>query len=182
MAPTRTLRATPFNLIEVTMALIIVGVGLISIMALFPIGANATRDTIGDHYSAQTAEEMLGYIVSQVQSGAINLSGSAIPTDLPDISDVDSSDTWNEIEDGFYQLNGSTSVFRIQRKTDSIVDFDAVARIWQSAADSYYYDTSTSTFVASGSDSQINMELSWPIQVSAYPRRTKAFFSTGVSQ
>ena len=49
----------PFNLIELMLALGVIVVGLVSVMALFPIGANANRDAMAENYSAQAAEQML---------------------------------------------------------------------------------------------------------------------------
>lgn len=49
----------PFNLIELMLALGVIVVGLVSVMALFPVGANANRDAMAENYSAQAAEQML---------------------------------------------------------------------------------------------------------------------------
>lgn len=49
----------PFNLIELMLALGVIVVGLVSVMALFPVGANANRDAMAENYSSQSAEQIL---------------------------------------------------------------------------------------------------------------------------
>jgi len=58
----------PFNLIELMLALGVIVVGLVSVMALFPIGASANRDAMAENYSAQAAEQMLSTIAFHMRS------------------------------------------------------------------------------------------------------------------
>ena len=51
-----------YNLVEVILALGVVAIGVVSIMALFPIGANASRDASMETYAANTADEMLQFV------------------------------------------------------------------------------------------------------------------------
>ncbi|MBO4619419.1 MAG: hypothetical protein J5654_04850 [Victivallales bacterium] len=53
------LRKFQFTLVEVLIAMGICVVGVVSIMGLFPIGANATRDANMAFYADQAAEQML---------------------------------------------------------------------------------------------------------------------------
>lgn len=53
-------------MIEIVLALGLVAVGLVSIMALFPVGMNATRDGMAEEYAATAADQVLhhfGYLV-----------------------------------------------------------------------------------------------------------------------
>ena len=51
-----------YNLVEVILALGVVAIGVVSIMALFPIGANASRDASMETYAANVSDEMLQFI------------------------------------------------------------------------------------------------------------------------
>ena len=48
-----------FNMVEMALALGVVAVGLISILALFPIGLSASRDAMATSYSSDVAEQMI---------------------------------------------------------------------------------------------------------------------------
>ena len=52
----------PFNMVEILLALGVVAIGICSVMVLFPVGANASRDSIMEEYAASTAEQMLNMI------------------------------------------------------------------------------------------------------------------------
>ena len=51
-------RFRQYNLVEVILALGVVAIGVVSIMALFPIGASASRDAAMETYSSNAADEM----------------------------------------------------------------------------------------------------------------------------
>jgi len=50
-----------FSLIELMLALGVVAIGVCSIMVLFPIGANASRDASMETFAAQAADQLLNY-------------------------------------------------------------------------------------------------------------------------
>ncbi len=52
----------PFNMVEILLALGVVAIGICSVMVLFPVGANASRDSIMEEYAATSAEQMLNMI------------------------------------------------------------------------------------------------------------------------
>lgn len=51
-----------FNMIEVILALTVVAVGMTSIMGLFPVGLNASRNAIAQNMSADVADQMITYL------------------------------------------------------------------------------------------------------------------------
>lgn len=55
-------RKIGYNLVEVILALGVCAIGVVSIMALFPIGSAAARDASMETYSANVADEMLQFI------------------------------------------------------------------------------------------------------------------------
>ncbi len=66
-----------FNLIELMLALGVIVVGLVSVMALFPIGANANRDAMAENYSSMAAEQVLNLLAQHIRKPPPN---PAIPT------------------------------------------------------------------------------------------------------
>ena len=55
-------REHPFNMVEILLALGVIAIGICSVMVLFPVGANASRDSIMEEYAAASAEQMLNMI------------------------------------------------------------------------------------------------------------------------
>lgn len=55
------LRKFHFTLVEVLIAMGICVVGVVSVMGLFPVGANAARDASMNFYADQAAEQMLNF-------------------------------------------------------------------------------------------------------------------------
>ncbi len=51
-----------FNMVEVALALAVLGIGISSILVLFPVGINANRSAIADNNLADIAEYMMGYL------------------------------------------------------------------------------------------------------------------------
>ena len=48
-----------FNMIEVLLALGVVAIGVVSVLALFPVGLSSTRDAMAETYAATAAEQLL---------------------------------------------------------------------------------------------------------------------------
>ena len=57
-----------FNMVEVTLALAIIAIGISSILVLFPVGANANKAAIANNNLADIAEYMMSYIRAGVTS------------------------------------------------------------------------------------------------------------------
>ena len=68
-----------FTLVEVTMAIGVITVGMMGIMALFPIGFQATKRAIGDNYSSELAEQLLNLV--SMQCKAYDGNGSVVGSD-----------------------------------------------------------------------------------------------------
>lgn len=51
-----------FNMIEVLLALAVIAVGMTSILGLFPVGINASRDAVAENSSADVADQMITYL------------------------------------------------------------------------------------------------------------------------
>lgn len=51
-----------FNMIEVLLALTVIAVGMTSVLGLFPVGLNASREAIAQNCSADVADQMITYL------------------------------------------------------------------------------------------------------------------------
>ena len=78
-----------YNLVEVILALGVVAIGVVSIMALFPIGANASRDASMETYAANVSDEMLQFVKYRLKQ-------------------VDDDDDQSKIDDRWKDLVGDT--------------------------------------------------------------------------
>ena len=74
------LRKFQFTLVEVLIAMGICVVGVVSIMGLFPVGANATRDANMAFYADQAAEQMLYF----TQYAVFNAKEKVIDASFPE--------------------------------------------------------------------------------------------------
>ena len=50
-----------FNLVEVALAMAVVGMGIAGVMALFQLGMQQSRDAVGDNYAADSAEQFITF-------------------------------------------------------------------------------------------------------------------------
>ena len=202
------LNRRPFNLVEITIALMILGIGLIAILGVFPIAANNTREATGSNYSAAAGEEILNYIASRVgdEWAIIDESISSIDPITEDLADVSAAEVqtlsaggWGtaQIDTGigdsgiyFKKDTNDNFTFRIVIETETtggatIRSFDGLARVWKSPTKGFYYDGST--MVVDNVDTnyersaQLNIELSWPATL-PYSARTKTSYVLEVAK
>lgn len=125
-----------FTLIEVTMALVVVAVGMIGVIAIFPVGFQATRQSIGDNYSSEMADQLLNLIKFQ----CLQYDGNGQHTD--GTSDLDSSgendfDGWGEWFDdrvGYFDDPDIASIYNNTPPSAPPVDFDTVNIDWRKPA------------------------------------------------
>ena len=62
----------PFTMVEILLALGVCAIGICSVMVLFPIGANASRDASLETYSANAADQLLHYLKYQITDSQAN--------------------------------------------------------------------------------------------------------------
>lgn len=183
-----------FNLIELMLALGVIVVGLVSVMALFPIGANANRDAMTENYSAMAAEQMLNSLAHYlripppppppVQPSEWEPKRSRIA-----VLSTDASTAVGEIEaqqvyfadntlSPFFAVGASSiymedttdyqSGFRIESiGNNGNKDFEAMMALWQEQIDI------NGSLVPYTFGTVLNIEISWPAQL-PYNRRQKA--------
>jgi hypothetical protein len=184
-----------FNMIEVTLAIAVVGLGMAGIMALFPVGFQSSRDAIGDNYAADTAEQVLSYLASACQTNwttMISSDGTAGTGSIPEgyasgtsVSSLPTStDLWTQVFGNIFKVDLSTlDVFGIKQPATGNPDFTAHIKVWKSQITNmniggvsgisipYYSNISGTTIGAA----RLNVEISWPVE-KPYSAREKRFF------
>lgn len=177
-----------FNMIEVTLAIAVVGLGMTGIMALFPVGFQASRDSIGDNYSADAGEQFLSYLGRTCQTNWTTLihdgtTDGTILSTPPTIGPTDTLvPTTGRISDTNLFLSGyGSNIFCIKQPATGNPDFTAHIKVWKSPITNMniggasgisipYYDAVYNIGAA-----RLNVEISWPVE-KPYTAREKRFF------
>lgn len=151
-------RFRQYNLVEVILALGVVAIGVVSIMALFPIGASATRDAAMETYSSNAADEMFHMLQFMALNDGTTLDDSwnkwikndtKLETSKPDYDDDNTDkDKWERLGDTtkgidsniFKTKSSKKGVFLLISHHDSSADKDATLA---DAGDSESDDTIT---------------------------------------
>ena len=97
-----------YNLVEVILALGVVAIGVVSIMALFPIGANASRDASMETYSANVSDEMLQFVKYR----------------LKEVGETDKQDDIDQRWEDLVGKTGSTGAITETKPTKAKLDVD----------------------------------------------------------
>ena len=152
------MRRSAFTLVEVLLALGVVVIGICSIMVLFPVGANATRDASMETYSANSVEELLDGIKYKLLNGEwdayVGDSGSIVELGETSVAennfsgkkedfDLAKSTDWEEVnintKSGFFKYKDEENVYQLVNYRDVSksldeggVDFRAIARLAKS--------------------------------------------------
>lgn len=187
-----------FSLVEITLALAILGIGIASIMVLFPVGINANTSAVADNNVADIAEYLLGYVQKQVDQDFYN--GKSMSDTDSLIGSLPSSCNQTNIESfdaipgltNLKKASTATDVFRYEQASEvngeTVVDFSAEARMWGGDVGVTYRDwTVAGAPYKAGTISKtdnyerlVYLETSWPGDVpykvgSNYPREKRTF-------
>ena len=161
-----------FNLIEVTMAIAIVGIGMAGVMALFPPAIEANKAANNQNYIGLVSDSFLGYLEGNYLHNfpAIKSWSSSKP---------DTTDSWKNKADsaipgfpGLYQIKKSgggveSNVFAVESADGSV---NAVIAMWQSGA------AAPDSYSTNANDSRrVYFEVSWPAAL-PYANRTKKLY------
>lgn len=177
-------------MIEIVLALGVIAIGLVSIMALFPVGLNASRDAIAQNYAAELAETFLTdrYVNAKQDFSIITSLG------INKTSSLDSSGLETTPWGATTQLNptckltdhSAGGLWKIVQEKDGIPEFSGAIRMWRDSASYVRYDPNDTDndsktpwdeedFPANVA-AQIFVEVSWPLEV-PYDRRNKEIFN-----
>lgn len=179
----------PFNMIEIVLALAVIAVGMVSIMALFPVGLTASRNAVAESYGADSADQFLHWYAAKAKANwgayvggmASSKPGPSEGGWLADQSNIANlqfqpDDTYN----GVYRIT-----FEHGSGGNEVVDFSGIYRIWRDTIQAYRWNDATSSWVVYSVTMDeavaINLEASWPAEI-PYTARTKKIFRLEVFQ
>ena len=189
-------RTSQFTLVEVLIAMAICVIGICSIMVLFPIGANASREASMSVYAANAAKQMLKYtkllIVSDETGDAFNYFTGWTLGDVSTYTDGTkqepngtltekainagsvSADVKEILETHDTKLTSySNNVYKLEFVTDEFEDFSCYISMWPTVVRVDDGDDSSQVI---GRTANLNVEVSWPADLE-YDLRQKATYS-----
>lgn len=169
-----------FNMVEIALAIAIIAIGISSVLALFPIGINATREAMNNDFFPETAEYVTNYFrgaaLNTWKSGittntfSTNPLGTLVAAQLADVKNVDPKGVaFTGQVSGFPDLYSSATagVYKYERTGyNGEVVFTGWIKAWKVApgSDIYGYDISDSTLKTMNSISGISADLNQIMQ------------------
>lgn len=191
-----------FNMVEVTLAIAVVGIGISGIMALFPVAINSTRDAVGDSYASFAADKFIHFFAgsatadSDVPSDPDKFWNMYIKTLLStspaNASAINSAATGSWVATnapGVYRTSTLSQLFKIAQGDPARPDFDGTVNIWISeTATSVYNGSEWKLWPKDGGGIDykdylvgLNLEISWP-NSKLYANREKRYFYLEVAK
>ena len=173
-----------FNLIEVTMAIAIVGIGIAGVMALFPPAIEANKNANFQNFTGTVVNNVAAYLDYQLKENWSFKNSFKPKNDSAAESDSyatkptteTSADGWNEIFTGIYKTSqNKDDLLGIKSYDGSIA---AHVRIWQDnshMSDGYFNQSAVTIDNTNTYRIKLIIELSWPI-AKAYADREKQEF------
>lgn len=175
-----------FNMIEVVLAIGVVAIGVVSIMALFPVGVSASRDSMAQTYAAESADQFLHhleYLIRQNWNGYVNSADSTIPLTMPSsdafagtpMANTNGTMFVHDTEAGRYRVLRYVDVSESNSyaPNDDILDFEGILRVWRSQVE--IPGTGSPLELAYEVAVALNLEISWPAPL-PYAARQKSLY------
>ena len=137
MTCVKRIRKQLFSMIELALAIAILAIAAISIISLFFLGLQENRNSIGDNYSAISAEGIFAYI-SRIADTEWTTLLTEIPSSKPN-SELNSTAGWVDHDGDVYNPPGSSlGVYGIKKLTNNMTeDFNAEILIWRKRPDDW---------------------------------------------
>ncbi len=188
-------RQNRFNLVEVVLAMGAIAVGMVSMMALFPVGTKASRDAMVANHSADMADQTLRTLAGRSRDGwEIWITGGRIPDGqanmpsgvVPPLNDASLEDVSgdgtmlrNTAETGqFVLLHYADANGNNRHDQGELLDFSAVMRVWRTPIRLTKADGSEE-WIPYEVAAQLNCLVEWPAHLPP-GRRQRSFYSLDV--
>ncbi|OGV55697.1 MAG: hypothetical protein A2017_03185 [Lentisphaerae bacterium GWF2_44_16] len=167
-----------FNMVEITLAIAVIGIGVAGVMSLFPVALNASRDAVGNNYAPDIANQFLNYVSMQCNNDwNTNISttaGGGIITETVPTND-DGATSWSATAISSIYTCPTSGLYKITQGSASATDFMAAVKVWKTQVTGIYvYGTSYNLTYQYGA--QLHVEVSWPIE-KPYAQREKRYYS-----
>lgn len=164
-----------FNLIEVTMAIAIVGIGIAGVMALFPPAIEANKVANNENYLGGVSETLMTFLETKVFSNFSTTPASANPAPSTGADLADWTDEKNQKDNGFPELYELTAnqLYGVKSADGTVT---AYVSIWTTGqVPSLDTTGSTETVTLSTDSRRVYVEVSWPAVVPATARQKKYY-------
>ena len=188
-------KRSAFNLIELTLAIAVVGIGIASIMALFVPAIDSTKNSIADNYAPDVVNTFVTYLLSTVkQNGAWDKITSSDPLFYGNIiendanldelvkklaeEEIDQMIDWHSVSNfnGLY-TTGTNGVFGIKTEGG---EFTGILCVWrQKIMDFYNPEKDAIESIDTSKAIRICFELSWPAG-SPYESRERRLYTIDI--
>ncbi len=159
-----------FNLIEITMAIAVVGIGIAAIMALFPPALEANRVANTENYIGGIVETLQSFTENYVRQNWSKI------TDFPDTEKSPATEAsfppaWTAVTGfpGLYNVDTANGIYGILSDDKTICMH---LKIWRDATPPVIANTALAT---SSNSARLFIELSWPV-ILPYANREKRFY------
>lgn len=183
-----------FNLIEISLAIAVLAIGLSSIMVLFPVGIKANSAAIVDNNLPDIAGQFIGTLQTQV-AGAIAKERADFPTAeivlynilkdkllIPESLPAGDSPTgWTVVSPTLSYSTGTPRLYRVEQtsevtvngSSETVTDFSAEIRLGLDNYGDFFYNGLSVTDSSYASELAeikkyfvgVNMEISWPTDI-----------------
>jgi hypothetical protein len=194
-----------FNMVEVTLAMAVVGLGVTAVMALFPVAIQASRDAVGDSFASLAADKFIHFYAGSATAAKTSgtdeyvnwnsyikdiasVSTNLEPVSSATIDSVTISDWTSTKATGIYKTTKSSRLFKVIKGDVARPDFDGTINIWFSEPVTYVFNgTNWMQWPKDGGINftdylvGINVEISWP-NSKAYANREKRYFYLEVAK
>ncbi len=161
-----------FNMIEIVLALGVIAIGFVSILALFPVGLNASRDAVAESYSAHSADQFVHYFVNELKKSQANWDNFKVLS-KPLVTDPEPSWQTTPVNNtNLYLPDPATPdsrFYKIIQKAagGDVVDFSGIYRVWPLDVP----DINNKSLAM-----QICIEVSWPAELTYDKRNTSMYY------
>ena len=175
-------KRSAFNLIELTLAIAVVGIGIASVMALFIPAMNASKASVADNYLPDIADTLMTFVkmnpgAEQIQSGkpnatTLNKLNTAEYATLENITDV--TDRYN-----LYKTKADSKIMGVKIGRDG-ADFTGHILMWYTDDVKDLYDNAPNASTMKSNHRRYYIEVSCPLLV-PYAQREKRLYVTELS-
>ncbi len=153
-----------YNLVEITLAMAVVGIGIAGIMALFVPALEASKESIAESHASQVATTLLAYIERTKKNNWSVAFPTAEPSSPLELNfnsngEPDTAGWGSEILPDLYSIGGGIYGLKVGNGSQ----FCAFAKVWTTSETPQ--DASGSVSVPSGDFVRIHVEIAWPATV-----------------
>ena len=186
-----------FNMVEVTLAIAVVGIGITGIMGMFPVAIGASRDAVAQSFIADGVDQLIT-LVNMVGNKENTWSTTGYIKNIPTTTTNLVANTTEEsacttqygnlfFDNADSKLGFANGIAVLKTGTlDSsgnlvFTDFSAGVRFWKTPINGLYLAGNTFNFSSLGADTykygfQLHIEISWPLSKD-YASRSKSYYT-----